>query len=177
MSTDTLKRIPNFPNYLADTDGNIYTLLTKSGRPRMLKQVKHHTGYFVVTLTKDKKQALKSVHRLILETFTGKCPPWMQACHNDGNKCNNAVSNLRWDTAINNQKDREKHGTKSEGEKNDRSKLNYLQVRIIKSLKGDIPIKELGNIFGISFSVVSKIQLNQLWRCANSHKFREHNKK
>lgn len=53
------------------------------------------------------------LHTLVLEAFVGPRPTegrW-EACHNDGNPLNNALSNLRWDTASANQRDRRAHGT------------------------------------------------------------------
>lgn len=51
------------------------------------------------------------VHRLVLETFVGPCPDKHEGCHNDGNRTNNALSNLRWDTRSANMRDAVKHGT------------------------------------------------------------------
>ena len=38
------------------------------------------------------------VHRLVLETFVGAAPAGMEGCHNDGNRFNKRLENLRWDT-------------------------------------------------------------------------------
>lgn len=39
---------------------------------------------------------------LILEAFIGPCPNGMECCHNDDNRANNKLGNLRWDTHANN---------------------------------------------------------------------------
>lgn len=43
-----------------------------------------------------------AVHRLVLESFVGPCPPGMEACHANGNGFDNRLENLRWDTHENN---------------------------------------------------------------------------
>lgn len=53
-----------------------------------------------------------SVHPLVLEAFVGPRPPGMEACHADGNKTNNALSNLRWDTKRANELDAIRLGTR-----------------------------------------------------------------
>lgn len=64
-------------------------------------------GYLTVRL----KGKTFTVHRLVLSAFIGPCQRGLAACHNDGNKLNNAVPNLRWDTYQANNADRAKHGT------------------------------------------------------------------
>lgn len=51
------------------------------------------------------------VHHLVLNAFIGLRPKGMEACHNDGNPANNHISNLRWDTHGNNERDKYLHGT------------------------------------------------------------------
>jgi hypothetical protein len=52
------------------------------------------------------------VHILVLNAFVGPRPSEAhEACHNDGDPLNNALANLRWDTASANQRDRLRHGT------------------------------------------------------------------
>jgi hypothetical protein len=50
------------------------------------------------------------VHTLVLEAFTGPCPPGLECCHGDGNPANNRLGNLRWDTPSENQRDTLRHG-------------------------------------------------------------------
>lgn len=62
------------------------------------------TGYRTCTLIDAeagrKKYAL--VHRLVLEAFVGPCPSGFECCHNDGDRSNAALSNLRWDSRSSN---------------------------------------------------------------------------
>lgn len=51
------------------------------------------------------------VHRLVLEAFVGPCPPGMETCHGNGNRLDNRLNNLRWDTSSNNERDKLQHGT------------------------------------------------------------------
>ena len=55
----------------------------------------------------------------------------MQACHNDGKPLNNFLSNLRWDSPQNNQRDRIKHGTDNVGINNGRALLTGEQAALI----------------------------------------------
>lgn len=81
-------------------------------RGRMLTlQSSRKSPYLRVPLSRGGKVVTTLVHRLVLETFVGPCPPGMECCHNDGNPCNNPVSNLRWDTRTANSLDAVRHGT------------------------------------------------------------------
>src|SRR5512139_282070 len=76
---------------------------------RILKQASLKSGYRTVSLGNAYPD--RYVHRLVLEAFIGQCPSGMEACHNDGNRGNNALSNLRWDTRSSNGHDAVGHGT------------------------------------------------------------------
>lgn len=77
---------------------------------------RHSGGYLRVTLCDGKSHDF-FIHRLVLQTFVGPCPPEKQGCHNDGNRQNNALSNLRWGTRIENMADKKLHGTEQLGAK------------------------------------------------------------
>ena len=95
-------------------------------------------GYVTVVLKKDGRAFPRRPHRLVLEAFVGPCPPGCEACHQDGDKKNNFLSNLRWDTHRNNQMvDGRKHGTCRmglPGELNHAARLTEEKVREIRSL-------------------------------------------
>lgn len=106
-----------------------------------------------------------SVHRLVLEAFIGPCPPGMEACHNDGNPRNNALSNLRWDTSENNSADKIRHGRANRGE---RHGLSYLKANVVKKIrkmhKKGIGYKKLAKLFNIPWGTARNIAANKTWR-------------
>lgn len=56
------------------------------------------TGYLECALWDRGAARHALVHSLVLEAFVGARQEGMEACHNDGNRQNNRVDNLRWDT-------------------------------------------------------------------------------
>jgi hypothetical protein len=76
------------------------------------------SGYPRVDLSKQGKSRSVFVHLLVLESFVGPRPPMMVCCHADGDKLNNNVRNLRWDTQSANMLDARAHGTIADGERN-----------------------------------------------------------
>jgi HNH endonuclease len=71
----------------------------------VLKASLGSNGYLTVRL--NGKTA--AVHQLVLKTFRGPRPDGMVACHDDGRKTNNALTNLAWGTPSSNQLDRYRH--------------------------------------------------------------------
>lgn len=71
-------------------------------------------GYVQVCLREvgSKYGQTKNIHVLVAEAFLGKRPEGMHVCHEDGDKLNNSLSNLRYDTPENNWNDfRKKPGS------------------------------------------------------------------
>ncbi len=67
--------------------------------------------YYYAYLSKNNKNHPKAVHRLVAEHFLE--PPQsedLEVCHRNGDRYNNCVSNLKWDTHLNNMLDRVDHG-------------------------------------------------------------------
>ena len=122
------RTLPDFPNYIIGDNGRVWS----NYRNKYLKKVYDKDGYVKVTLFENKKRCYKRVHRLVLEAFVGKCPQGMTACHNDGVKHNNNISNLRWDTPKNNTKDTiatGKHPSLTQkGENHSQAKLEEKEV-------------------------------------------------
>lgn len=138
-------------------------------KERILKQKKDMGGYLYVRLYKNGKRQRCLVHRLMLEAFIGPCPEGYQTCHNNGDKENNLIPNIRWDTPYNNTQDKIKHATnfiKARGIKSGMAKLNELQVRIIKHLlkEGKLSQREIAEIFGVSCGTISLINNNKTWK-------------
>ena len=105
------KDIPGFENgYQASNLGNIKSLEKKVWnrfqmvkRPeKILKPFTDKKGYYRVKLYKKCKCYTKKVHRLVAQTFIPNPLNKPEVNHEDGNKQNNAVSNLSWATTIEN---------------------------------------------------------------------------
>lgn len=76
-------------------------------------------GYFGVNLYKGSRDSRKRIpiHVLVATTFIGPRPEGMDICHNDGDKTNNYVENLRYGTRSENIVDSVNHGTHFLGSK------------------------------------------------------------
>jgi hypothetical protein len=101
--------IPNFPGYKISHTGQVLSL--KFSEPRIMKQYISTTGYWSVFLRRDGKYVNCKIHILLMRTFHGPCPPGQNVCHNDGNKLNLSLSNLRYDSPSGNNLDQVNHGT------------------------------------------------------------------
>lgn len=151
------KEAYGFNNYLCNENGEIYSLLSK----KVMKTHSDKDGYqqLRMTITKGKAITVKA-HRLIAQTFLPN--PENKQCinHKDGNKKNNAVSNLEWCTAKENNKHARKVGLLNDyGINNSRAVCNQEVLDEIRQLisegKGNTEIEK---ITGISNKVVSNIR-------------------
>lgn len=151
--------IPGFPGFLAGCDG---TIVGKNGK---LNQYSDRRGYKIVSVRRDSGlRTNQRVHRLVLMAFMGPCPEGMEGCHNDGNRLNNTLGNLRWDTHRANLRDIETHGTRRRGEKCSQAKLAEADVRLILSkLIGGSRRRPLAEQFGVSVDTINRIATGSIW--------------
>jgi hypothetical protein len=74
---------------------------------RILKIQTSKAGYSVVSLCRHGTAVQVYVHHLVLRAFVGECPEGMEACHfPDRDPANCKLSNLRWDTKVENEADK-----------------------------------------------------------------------
>jgi len=123
---------------------------------KTLKPLIHSTGYPCVNLTKKGYRKQFFIHRLVLESFVGKCPEKMEACHLNGIRTDARLVNLRWDTRSNNALDKRKHKTWQGGENNGNAKLTNIQALEIKESK--LSSKKLAKIYNIGQTTVLRIK-------------------
>lgn len=156
----------NFPNYGITENGYIYSRRRERAKGGKLKQQIGPHGYLTVCLWKNKKSHTKLVHRLVLETFVGKCPDGMEACHNNGVRTDNRLSNLRWDTRSNNFHDKIGHGTYQYGEQNPSAKLSKKTVLTIRELfdSNKKTVIELSKKFNIPYGTIYCIVKRLRWK-------------
>jgi hypothetical protein len=113
------------------------------------------------------KKRMAKIHRLMMESFTGYKPKGheLHAAHDDGNKANNWLGNLRWATVSSNHLDKHKHGKMPLGEKHKRSKLTELEIKYIRrELERGAPIAELAEQFKVSRTHVWMIGKRTTWK-------------
>lgn len=86
---------------------------TASKPGKCLAQVETSDGYIGYRLSANSRQKSVRAHQLVAEAFLGERPSDRHiVAHNDGNKKNNKVENLRWATPAENSFDQVAHGTK-----------------------------------------------------------------
>src|SRR5574343_69230 len=135
-------------------------------KSKLLKLSVGKNGYPWVSLTSPLHGRWRVyVHKLVTLTFIGPCPVKYEVCHNDGNKLNNALSNLRYDSRSANSLDRHKHGTMPDyrGEKARSAKLTKQEVEWIRKSIGHISIRSMAKKFNVHHSTVLNIIHRKTW--------------
>lgn len=156
--------------YIVCDNGDIYSTRfvsrrTSYDRLKKLKANPQSGGYLSVGLSQNNKRKTYAIHVLVLEAFCGPRPPGLFACHRDGNKTNNHVSNLYWGTPKQNTADRIAHGTDQRGEKNHNAKMNDEMVKEIWRLKADnIKQRTIAARLGITEFDVNRIVRRKAWK-------------
>lgn len=81
------------------------------------------------------------VHSLVLAAFVGSCPPGKEGLHKNGNAADNRLTNLRYGTRSENNRDITEHG---------RRRLTLAQARRLRAKRQrGATYRELGEEFGV----------------------------
>jgi hypothetical protein len=159
-----MKSIPGFPHYLITKDGQIFSLHTSKLR-EMTVYREPTDGYWYVGLRENGTNRKMGIHALLLMTFIGPCPNRCQARHLDGNRSHNKLSNLKWGTAKENAKDRNKHERTIRGTKHYAARLSVKDVRTIRILsKRGVTRTRVAYLYQVAPTTVSKLVLGNSWR-------------
>jgi len=134
-------------------------------KPIIMSPTTGSNGYRKVTLFYNKKAHYFNVSCLVLTEFIGERPKGYQVCHNNGDRVDDRLGNLRWDTVKANNEDKKRHGTCLIGSKNPWSLLKEHDVlRIIEIT--DRKLKSQRSIcksFGVSQTTITDIVRGKSW--------------
>lgn len=135
-----------------------------SHEPRVLKPALAGNGYWFVNLYSrdDGRRSVNGyLHRLVAEAFLPNPDNLPEVNHEDGNKANNAASNLKWMTCSGNRFHRSRTLGKCTRENHGRAKLTEKDVAYIRE-SGDTGV-DLAKRYGVSRSLISAIRNNKIW--------------
>lgn len=135
----------------------------RRAEPKLLTIHKNTDGYSCATLKIRGKHRIRTVHRLVLETFTQETSMGRHARHLDNNKQNNAISNLKWGSAEENQADRrlvfDSGETGIPYVKLNKSKAN--QIRIL--MAAGIPTADVADTFNMTPAAIRNVVAGRSW--------------
>ena len=108
---------PRYPKYEASSQGRIRYI--KTGH--ILQPYRMRNGYLQVNLSRRSVLA----HIVVLEAFAGVRPEGHQASHLNGNRTDNRIENLVWETPLQNNRRKALHGTQPAGDKHPCSRKTH----------------------------------------------------
>lgn len=138
-------------------------------RGNILKQHRNCSGkgYLFVALGAGKQI---NVHRLVAGAFIGPCPIGLEVNHIDGDKLNNASTNLEYCTRSENEKHSLRLGLRKPfhkiGQEHPRAKLTEKDVRQIRRLysSGKYSQSEIGKMYGMKQCSIQHITKRRIWK-------------
>lgn len=134
--------------------------------PVIKKQTVDEQGRPRVCLSKNGRGKSFRACRLVLLAFIGEPPEGCEACHNDGDRTNNVLTNLRWDTHLANMRDTIQHGTvyRALGKNNPNVKLTIRDVpEIRKRLDSGETLRSIASDYGVSRKAICNIKHDVTW--------------
>lgn len=166
---DGARLVVGWSGYCVTPDGDVYSNRTNGSRNTKnwtkLKKRTNVDGYGEVHLCNGDKTKVVRVHTLVLLTFVGDKPEGAVACHNNGVRDDNRVSNLKWGTPQDNADDRNIHGNTARGERSGAAKLTQTAVDQIRmKRKEGRTLESIAKEFGVNKRTVGRIVHGLTWR-------------
>lgn len=126
---------------------------------KWLKPKQNKDGYLYIILYKNKKAITRKIHRFVALTYIPNPLNKKEVNHINGNKHDNNVNNLEWNTRQENATHAGKNHFFPSGEQHHNAKLSDIDVKKIKELfyTKKYSQRELGNKFGVRQSHISRL--------------------
>jgi hypothetical protein len=180
MDMKIFKDIPGFEGYYQISNRGIAksierTTIRSDGlkqtfKGKILKPSVNEFGYMFVCLSKNGKIKMMRVHRLVASAFIPNPENKPEVNHKNGVKSDNELSNLEWNTRIENVRHFCKTGLKKafKGEENYNSKLTESDVMFIRNNYTHRHPKfntvAFSKKFGVHNTVISSIVTFKTWK-------------
>lgn len=175
MTDDEIwKPIPGYDGYEASSHGRIRRVAPRppwhASRSPFLKGSVHDTGtgpgYRRYTLSSGGRSVTTSGHRLVALAFHG-VPPEGRPCaaHLDGDRLNNAASNIVWASYSENENHKVLQGVKDCGVMKKAAKLNdEAVVHIRKLFATGTTCQALGDMYSVTPTTAYRAAVRMSWR-------------
>lgn len=122
-----------------------------------------NSGYLVAHLYRRNCRVVRTVHSLVAAAFIGPRPLKHDIAHNNGDKKDNRVSNLRYDTRRGNHADKRKHGTNACGSRIAQAVLREKQIPHIRALEGVLSPRATARAFCVSVMTIHRVWRKETW--------------
>jgi hypothetical protein len=160
------RQVVGWPEYEVSNYGRVKRVSPATGTAagKILNAWKKPNNYLAVGLSRKSVVTTKLIHRLVAEAWIGPADG-LDVCHNDGDRSNNVLSNLRIDTRKGNMQDIYKHDTHIRGERCGTNKYSESLIKQIKSeIKDGAVLRQLAMKYGIPSPTVYGIAAGRIWR-------------
>lgn len=141
MENEIWKPIPGFEGYEASDLGRVRSHRIKGSNNLsrgyiILRGGTKKKGYKYVILRNNGLSFNMQVHAIVMQAFFGQRPEGKEVCHNNGDKTDNRLSNLRYDTHAGNMRDAVNQGKMIKSVDGRQRHVNQIQRNIIRKYIG-----------------------------------------
>lgn len=147
-------------------EGHHLGVIGRTWPGKLIEGSTNQDGYLVMRPYRRPDRRTVAIHRLVALTFLGPCPEGLEVNHIDGNRTNNAVSNLEYVTHHENVLHAWEHGDICrKGENNNRAKLTEDDVRAIRAAyEAGASTRVLAKQYGLNQSAIWRAVSRKSWK-------------
>lgn len=154
--------VPIFRNYAISNMGRIKS--NKWGYDILLKTYKNNRNYDCIDFRVNGNKKKSTVHKLVALIFLKNTDPTKITVNHHFGKDDNRAESLSWMTYSENTLHGVENGLIYRGVNHYAAILDEIQVRTIKSLKGQIPQQKIADYFKINIGAIGGIMRGKSWK-------------